>query len=139
VKLDSQELPHIIVSACLEVHKEMGPDLMREAYLECLSQELRMRELLFDRDVPVEICYKGCNVPNAFRFDFIVEHLIALDVQTFPHGDVSLKERHKQRVSALLRLSGYEIGFLVNFHATDIRNGIKRLIVSHDAPAVRYR
>jgi GxxExxY protein len=139
VKLDSQELPHIIVSACLEVHKEVGPHLMREAYLECLAQELRMRELFFERDVPVEIRYKGHKVPNAFRFDFIVERLIALDVQTFGHGDVSLKDRHKERVSALLRLSGYEIGFLINFHATDIRNGIKRLIVSHDVPTVRYR
>ncbi|MGI8602877.1 MAG: GxxExxY protein [Verrucomicrobiales bacterium] len=139
MKLDTQELPHIIVSACLEVHKEVGPHLMREAYLDCVAHELSMRELVFVRDVPVSINYKNRKVPSAFRIDFIVEGLIAVDVQTYPERDAATQKRHKDRVGALLRLSGYEIGLLINFHAVHLRNGLKRLIVSNDAPSVHYR
>jgi GxxExxY protein len=139
VNLDTQELPHIVVSACLEVHKQLGPHLFVQAYKECLSQELAMREILFDREVPVEILYKGRRVPSAFTFDFIIEHQIVLDIECFPEGDLSLKDRNKERLNSLLRLSGYEIAMLVNFHAADLRNGIKRLIVSGSEPILHYR
>ncbi len=139
VKLDLQEIPHLLVSACLEVHKQLGPHLMLDAYKECLAHELNMRELLFARDVPVEIRYKGRTVPAAFKFDFIVEQLVVIDVQAFPEGDISIKDNHKERVTTFLKLSGHETALLVNFHALDIRQGIKRLIVSESAPSVRYK
>jgi GxxExxY protein len=139
VKIDKQELPHIIVSACLEVHKQLGPHLVQEAYKECLAQELTMREIFFDREVPVEILYKGRKVTSAFLFDFIVEHQVVVEVEAFVEGDLGVKERLKDRLSSYLRLSGYETGLLVNFAAADIRNGIKRLIVSGDAPALHWR
>ena len=139
MKLDIRELPHVLVSACLEVHKEVGPHLVREAYLECLAQELKMRELIFERNIPAEINYKGRRITRAFKFDFIVEQLIALDVQTFPENDLAMKDRCKERLSTFLRLSGHETGLLINFHAANLRNGIKRIIVSKEEPVVRYQ
>jgi GxxExxY protein len=139
VKIDKQELPHIVVSACLEVHKQLGPHLVAEAYKECLAQELTMREIFFDRDIPVEILYKGRRVKSAFIFEFIIEHQLIVEVQTFAEGDLGLKEHFKDRLTSFLRLSGYETGLLVNFAASDLRNGIKRLIVSGDAPALHWR
>ena len=98
-----------------------------------------MREIFFDRDVPVEILYKGRRVKRAFIFEFIIEHQLIVEVQTFAEGDLGLKEHFKDRLTSFLRLSGYETGLLVNFAASDLRNGIKRLIVSGDAPALHWR
>ncbi len=139
VKLDSHEIPHIIVSACLEVHQQLGAHLILDAYRECLAQELTMREIIFERGVPVEIRYKGRRVKGAFTFDFIVEHQLIVEVLAFPEDDRERKEREKERVMSLLRLSGYETALLVNFHADDLRNGIKRVIVSGNEPALHYR
>ncbi len=139
MSIDKQELPHIIVSACLEVHRQLGAHLVQDAYKECLAQELSMREIFFDREVPVEIHYKGRKVPSAFVFDFIVERQVVVEVETFAEGDLAIKEHAKDRLNSFLRLSGYETGLLVNFAAADIRNGIKRLIVSGDAPALHWR
>jgi GxxExxY protein len=139
MKIDKHELPHIIVSACLEVHKQLGPHLIQDAYKECLAQELSMREIFFDREVPVEISYKGRRVKSAFLFDFIIEHQVVVEVEAFNEGDLGIKEHFKDRLNSYLRLSGYETGLLVNFAAADIRNGIKRLIVSGDAPALHWR
>ena len=139
MKIDKQELPHIVVSACLEVHKQLGPHLVRDAYKECLAQELTMREIFFDREVPVEILYKGRQVKSAFSFDFIVEHQLVVEIAAFAEGDLGRKEQAKDRLTSYLRLSGYETALLVNFAAADLRNGIKRLIVSGDAPALHWR
>lgn len=139
VNLDSHELPHIVVSACLEVHQQLSSHLVLEAYRECLAQELTMREIIFERVVPVSISYKGRRVPCAFTFDFIVEHQLVVEVQTFPEGDSQRKEKEKERIMSWLRLSGYETALLVNFHASDLRNGIKRLIVSGREPTLHYR
>lgn len=139
MKIDKHELPHIIVSACLEVHKQLGPHLVQDAYKECLAQELSMREIFFDREVPVEIQYKGRRVRSAFIFDFIVEHQVVVEVEAFAEGDLGIKESLKDRLNSYLHLSGYETALMVNFAAADLRNGIKRLIVSGDAPALHWR
>lgn len=139
MNLDSHELPHIVVSACLEVHQQLGPFLEHEVYRECLAQELMMREVIFERNVPVTINYKGRTVPCAFKFDFIVERQLIVEVLAYPEGDIGRKNREKERVMSWLRLSGYETALLVNFHALDFRNGIKRLIVSGQEPTLHYR
>ncbi len=123
----------------MEVHRQLGTYLLREAYMECLAHEFSMREIIFRRDVPGSVTFKGRQVAGAYRFDFIVENLLVVDVQTFAEEDRTLAERHKHRLSSLLRLSGYEVGMLVNFHAEDIRRGVKRLIVSDVEPMLRWR
>ena len=62
-----------------------------------------------------------------------------VELQTFMEGDLGMKEQHKDRLTSLLRLSGYEAGLLVNFSALDLRNGIKRIIVSGNEPALHWR
>ncbi len=49
------------------------------------------------------------------------------------------KEIHKDEVNNYLRMSRMETGFLINFNVKDLRQGIKRLIVSSEEPAMRYR
>ena len=43
------ELTDIIIGACIEVHRALGPGLLESAYEECLCHELSLRELSFDR------------------------------------------------------------------------------------------
>jgi GxxExxY protein len=133
VKLDSQELPHILVSACMEVHRHLGPFLPSFAYQECLAAELKAREIFYTRQQPISLTYKGHTVPDVFTFDFVVENLVALDVQTYDENDRAQTDQHKSRLSQMLRLSGLSQGLLVNFHAADFRHGLKRLIISPEA------
>jgi GxxExxY protein len=135
VKLDSQELPHVVVGACMEVHKHLGPGLVREAYKQCLAQELRMKELVFEQDQTVQVSYKGHWVDCGFTMDFVVEDMIIIEVQSVD----SLLPIHKERLKSYLKLTGYETGFLVNFNVEQLRTGIKRLIVSSSEPKLRYK
>jgi hypothetical protein len=44
-----------------------------------------------------------------------------------------------ERLRNLLRLSGFEVGLLVNFNVTNFRDGVRRIIVSSEPPALHYR
>lgn len=135
MNLDRQELPHIIVGACMEVHRHLGPGLNAEAYKECLGHELRMREVMFVRDHKVDICYKERWVEGVCRLDFLIENEVVVDVGSSD----GLRETDKSRMRNYLRLTGYEVGLLINFNVINLRDGIKRIIVSESAPALRYK
>ena len=49
-----------------------------------------------------------------------------------------LEESHRTTLTNYLRLTGIEIGLLINFNAEKLRDGIKRLIVSSTKPPLRY-
>jgi GxxExxY protein len=129
VELNPSELPHILVSACLEVHHQIGPGLVKEAYKACLAEELRMRELLVEQDRPVHFRYRNATIRHAATIDFLVEDLVVVQVEAIE----SLLPIHKRRLSSLLHLSGFQSGLLVNFDVDDLREGgIKRIVVTGD-------
>lgn len=134
MKLDDQEIPHILVGACMEVHRHLGPGLNAVAYKECLAHELRMRELIFVRDYKVDICYKERWVEGVCLLDFLVEERVIVSIH-----DTALTEDHKAKLRNYLRLTGFEVGLLMNFNVTNLRDGIKRIIVSKEAPVLRYK
>jgi len=48
------------VDAAIEVHRELeGPGLLEDLYEEALAEELRLRGVLVERQLPVKVVYKG--------------------------------------------------------------------------------
>jgi GxxExxY protein len=135
VSLDPQELPHLIVGACMEVHRHLGPGLAAEVYRDCLAAELRMKEIIFQRDTPLPFTYKGQRIEAGLRVDFLIEKSVVLSVEAVD----DLEAAHKNRLKNLLRLTGYEVGLLVNFNVDNLRDGVKRIIVAEKPPALHYR
>ena len=134
MNLNHQELPHVIVGACMEVHRHLGPGLPAAVYKECLAHEFRMKEILFIRDYKVDVCYKERWIEGAGQLDFLIEEKVLLDIHDSP-----LTEKLKVRLRNFLRLTGYEVGIMLNFDVLNLRDGIKRIIVAKDAPALRYQ
>ena len=119
----------------MEVHKHLGPGLHADAYRNCLAHELRLREMMFKRDVPLSFEFKGQRIDASATLDFVVEDTILLKIE----ATEKLRSKHKADLNNYLRLSGLECGFLVNFDVEKLRDGIKRLIVSPDEPPVHYQ
>ena len=135
MELSKEELPHIIMGACMEVHKNLGTGIGAEAYKDCLAIEFRMREIFFKRDQKLSFDYKGHQVESSANLDFVIEEMVILSIVTVD----KLEESHRNTLGNYLRLTGIEIGLLINFNAEKLRDGIKRLIVSSDQPHVRYK
>ena len=58
--MNENEISKVIVDAAIEVHRELGgPGLVEDVYDEALEEELRLRGVLVERQLPVRIVYKG--------------------------------------------------------------------------------
>jgi hypothetical protein len=58
--MDINQLSSKIIGAAIEVHKALGPGLLKSAYEKCLCHELKLRGLSFDNQKPLPLNF---NVP----------------------------------------------------------------------------
>ena len=117
------ELTGRIIAAANEVHHTLGPGFEEVIYQRALAKELPAHGLAFEREVEMDITYKGEKVGRK-RVDFVIGDT---------SGDVMLEVKAKHTlqdvdfVQALsyLKASGYKVGLLINFGARRLE--IKRL------------
>src|SRR5204862_1942067 len=79
--------------------------------------------------------YKGQKVDSGINADFLVEKSVIVSVESVD----GFTTAHKTRLKNQLRLSGYEVGLLVNFNVDNMRDGVKRIIVAEQPPVLHYR
>lgn len=113
-----------IISAAIEVHRNLGPGLLEFAYEECLSRELGERGVNFERQVELPVCYKGSMLNCGYRLDLIIENEVVVELKVVS----SLEKIHEAQLLTYLRLTGKRIGLLLNFNVVLMKNGIKRLV-----------
>lgn len=135
MQLTKEELPHVVIGACMEVHKELGPGIAVDGYREALAHELRMREVVFKRDETLRLVYKGAEISTSAKLDFLIEDLLILNV----YATKKISGLEKEELASQLRTAGVETGMIVNFWVEKFRDGVKRLIVSNEEPNVRFR
>ncbi|MBA3987233.1 MAG: GxxExxY protein [Flavobacteriales bacterium] len=119
-----QELTEKIINASIEVHKSLGPGLLESAYQECLYFELKSRNLYVQKEIPCPIVYKEIKLDHGYRIDLLVENKVIIEIKTVE----CFTDVHTAQVLTYLKLGGYTVGLLINFHTKLLKNGIKRFI-----------
>jgi GxxExxY protein len=76
------ELATNIIGAAIEVHKQLGPGLLESAYETCMAQEMNLRGIVFERQKPLPLSYKGTQLDCGYRLDFLVEGLVVVELKT---------------------------------------------------------
>jgi GxxExxY protein len=122
--MNLNELSSSIIGACIQVHRELGPGLLESAYEECLCYELSRRDLLFTRQQPLPIRYKGISLDSAYQMDIVVEESIILELKSVE----KLLPIHDAQLLTYLKLSGISLGLLLNFNVTAMKDGVRRLV-----------
>jgi GxxExxY protein len=90
-----------IVSAALEVHKQLGPGLLESAYEACLCRELTVREIAYDRQVTLPLDYHGMSLDCGYRLDLIVGELVIVEVKAV----AKILPIYRAQIMTYLRLS----------------------------------
>ena len=98
--------------------------MLESAYQECLCYELITRDLLVRKEVPMPIVYKEVKLDHGYRIDLLVENKLVIEIKTVE----AFTDVHLAQMLTYLRLGGYKLGLLINFHVTVLKNGIKRVI-----------
>jgi GxxExxY protein len=118
------ELSGIVVDAAMQVHTVLGPGLLENAYKACLAQELRLRGLAVEMEVPLPVYYKGVRVDAGFRMDLLVEGELVVELKSI----TNMLAIHEAQLLSHLRFSQKRLGLLINFNVTRLRDGIKRRV-----------
>ena len=119
------DLSSSIIGAAIEVHRALGPGLLESAYEQCLAHELSLRQIPFVRQKPLEVDYKGIRLDCSYRLDFLVADLVVVEVK----ATEVLLPIHQAQLLSYLKLGGWKLGLLINFHAPLLREGIKRVVL----------
>lgn len=120
---DVEALTERIIGCAIEVHRELGPGLLESIYRDCLAIELTACGLPFSREHRVHVRYKGKEVRDDLRIDLLVAEVIVVETKAVDH----LHPVHLAQVITYLKLTGCPAGLLLNFNATSLRGGLRRL------------
>jgi GxxExxY protein len=123
--MKNEMLTERIIGAAIEVHRELGPGLLESVYEECLCNELSLMALKFERQKELPIVYKGTRVGGYYRIDLLVENAVILELKSVE----ALLRVHEAQVLTYMRMSGIDIGLLLNFNVDILKNGIKRFVI----------
>jgi GxxExxY protein len=124
VKSRANELSNQIIGAAIEVHRHLGPGLLESAYQACFCRELGLRNIDFEKEVPLPLTYKGLALDCFYRIDVLVGGLVIVELKSVE----KLEPIHEAQLLSYLRISGHWLGLLINFNVEVLKNGIKRLV-----------
>ena len=122
--MNMNQLSSKIIGTAIEVHKTLGPGLLESAYEECLCHELSIQGLLFEKQKPLSIDYKGKKLDCGYRLDIIVEKAVIIELKTCE----KIEPIHKAQLLTYLKLSGINLGLILNFDVSLMRDGIVRIV-----------
>jgi GxxExxY protein len=79
--LRNSDITQAVLRAAIEVHKALGRGLLESAYEECLCHELKLRGLIYERQVELPLSYKGIQLDCGYRIDLVVEDVVLLELK----------------------------------------------------------
>jgi GxxExxY protein len=113
-----------VIGASIKVHRVLGPGLLESAYEQCLAHELGTRKLRVRRQISLPIEYEGLRLDAGYRLDMLVNEAVVVEVKAVE----ALSRLHEAQILTYLRLSGYRLGYLLNFNAVQLRQGLRRFV-----------
>ena len=119
------ELSNKIIGCAIEVHRELGPGLLENAYKECLAFELKKEGLNIEVEKPIPLFYREIKIDCGYRADIIVEDTVILELKSVDE----LNNIHLAQVLTYLRLAECSLGLLINFNVKLLKEGIKRVVL----------
>jgi GxxExxY protein len=121
------DLTRSILGVAFHVQDVLGLGLLEKPYQLCLAHALRGKGHHVMTEASLEIAFEGLLVPDAYRLDLLVDDAVIVEVKAIDQ----LNDWHEAQLLTYLRLSGKQIGLLLNFWARPLKNrGIRRVILT---------
>jgi GxxExxY protein len=120
---ETERLASVVIGAAIEVHKELGPGLPENSYHQALSHELDLCGIPHENESPVPVFYKVKSVGQGW-IDILVCGRLMVELKAVE----ALTAVHRAQVVTYLKVTGLQLGLLINFNVERLKDGIKRVI-----------
>ena len=114
------------IGAGIGVHRALGPGLLESAYQKCLCQELTLRGIPFQYELPIPSDYRGLRLEAGYRLDVLVDGRVVVEVKAVE----SIARIHEAQLLTYLRPGGWHVGLLMNFNVVVLKDGIRRRVLN---------
>jgi GxxExxY protein len=128
--MDRSALTENVIGCAIEVHRNLGPGLLESAYRKCLAYELSQAGLRVEVERSLPVRYKGVEVDCGYRLNLLVEDDLILEIKAV---DMIIPV-HEAQLITYLKLSGKQVGLLLNFNVKQMKDGIRRLVYHYQEP-----
>jgi iron complex transport system substrate-binding protein len=124
--MNPNEVTASIVDAAYHIHRDVGPGCLESVYEILLANALQRKGLRVVRQMPIPIRFDGQIFDEGFRADLVVEDLVIVEIKSVDQ----LARVHKKQLLTYLKLSGLQIGLLINFGGDLLKGNIERLVAN---------
>ena len=122
--MTEEEIGHNIIGAAIRVHSIVGPGLLESASETCLIYELEKQRIRARRQVMVPIRYEELTIDNGYRIDLLVADRVVVELKAVE----AILPVDRGQLLGYLKLGGFKLGYLLNFHVAHMRDGIVRMV-----------
>lgn len=105
-----ESLTESAIGAFYEVYRELGDGFLESVYMNALTHELRLRGHHVERQVRVQIWYKGVVVGRG-RIDMLVDKKLVIETKAAEE----LHPSASRQLRNYLRATDLEVGLVLNF------------------------
>ena len=113
-----------IIDAAMKVHSALGPGLLESAYEACLAHELKKKGLNVQTQVVLPIEYDGERLDAGYRIDLLVENSVIVELKAVE----KMNPIFKAQILSYLKLADLQVGLLINFNVTRLKDGLQRVV-----------
>lgn len=113
-----------IIDAAMKVHTALGAGLLESTYQTCLHYQFSIDGLRFEHQVRLPVVYQDVTLDAGYRIDFLVESRVIVELKAVEQ----LIPLHTAQLLSYLKLSGRQVGLLINFNVPHLRQGVKRVV-----------
>jgi len=122
--MNENDIGDMIIDTAVTMHIELGPGLFESVYEAILFDQLSKKGLIVKRQVPVPIVFDGKLFDEGFRLDLLVEEKVIVELKSIE----KIAPVHKKQLITYLRLSNKKLGYILNFRAEVMKDGITRIV-----------
>ena len=124
-----------VLDAAFHVHTVLGPGLLESVYEAAFVIELRKRGLRVEVQKAIPVFYEGEQLDVGFRADLVVGGLVLVELKSVE----AVTPLFKRITNNYVRLIPLQLGFLVNFNVTQLKDGITRIVNGIDGKPIWSR
>ncbi len=117
-----EQVGKAVVNAAYKIHKALGPGLLEKVYEVCMAHELRKTGFDVKRQIDIPIVYDGIQFNEGLRLDLLLNDRVIVELKAVD----LVNPVWEAQIISHLKLTGLNLGYLINFNVPLIKDGIRR-------------
>lgn len=105
-----------IIGAAMEVHRRLGCGFTEKVYQDALEKELQFRGIPYEREVRMQVMYRGEPLDSEYIPDFVCYKNIIVELKAIQE----LEDLHRAQAINYLHVANARTALLINFGATSL-------------------